>query len=67
MKLKRCTCEQCKRGLRTQAQSEMVCDKVRAARHIVKQTLKDATKYDPATIADIVDTLPVAVTTDYTD
>jgi hypothetical protein len=40
MKIVKCSCRMCRRGLRTKCVSQMVTKKVRAARHKAKQDLK---------------------------
>lgn len=41
MKITKCSCRSCRRGLRTRCQSKLVVLKVRAARHRAKQDLKE--------------------------
>jgi len=68
MKLKRCTCRQCKYGIHTKSESENVRYQVRASRHYIKQVIHTATKTnDLDVIDDICSGLDTVIGIDYTD
>ena len=67
MKIKKCSCGECKHGIRTKSESENVKYQVQSARHTTKQKLHVALKADLDTLLDICDNLDTFVGIDYTD